>query len=153
MTEKNSTVELFRTWTETLLSTLEVQFDGDTRAELIEHCGRACALHYGSIERARATKHGAQEIDELLDQLNQQEAYWCGEWVRDGNAIYSVCGECGCPLVGAGLVKLSPTFCECSRGWVKAVFETILDGPVEVELEQTIGRGDPICRFAVRSKT
>lgn len=149
MAEGNSTMELFREWVETLLSTLEVRVDEDTRAELIEPCGQACALHWSDIEKARAIKDSAKEIDELLDKLNQQIP-WCGSWVRDGDIITSVCRQCGCPLVRAGLVKLSPTFCNCSRGWVKAVFETILGRPVEVELEQAIGRGDQVCRFVVR---
>ncbi|MGA9349561.1 MAG: DUF6144 family protein [Anaerolineae bacterium] len=152
MTEGNLTIELFREWVATLMSTLEVQVGEDTRAELMEPCGQACALHHGSIEQAIAIKHSAREIDELLDKLNQQEGFWCGSWVRDGDTIYSVCEYCGCPLVRAGLVRLSPTFCNCSRGWVKAVFETILARPVEVELEQAIGRGDQVCRFSVCPK-
>jgi predicted hydrocarbon binding protein len=152
MIERNSTIELFRQWVETLMSTLEVQVSEDTTARLMESCGRACALHYGSIEQAMAIKHSAQEMGELLDKLNQQEGLWCGSWERDGDIIYSVCEECGCPLVRAGLVKLSPTFCNCSRGWVRAVFEAVLERPVEVELEQAIGRGDLVCRFSVRPK-
>jgi predicted hydrocarbon binding protein len=150
MAQENSTIELYRKWVETLMSTLEILVDEDTRAGLMESCGRVCALHYGSIEQARAIKHSAKEMDELLYKLNQQEGLWCGKWERDGDIIYSVCKECGCPLVRAGLVKLSPTFCNCSRGWVKAVFEAVLGRPVEVELEQAIGRGDQVCRFLVR---
>jgi predicted hydrocarbon binding protein len=148
MTGGNS-IELFREWVATLVSTLEVQVGEDMRAELMEPCGRACALYHGSIEQAIAIKHSAKEIDELLDKLNQQEGLWCGKWERDGDTIYSVCEYCGCPLVRAGLVRLSPTFCNCSRGWVKAVFEAVLERPVEVALEQAIGRGDPVCRFLI----
>ena len=87
----------------------------------------------------------------MLDLLNRQVP-WCGSWVRDGDVITSVCEQCGCPLVRAGWVRPSPAFCNCSRGWVKAVFETALGRPVEVELGQAIGRGDPVCRFLVRPK-
>jgi predicted hydrocarbon binding protein len=149
MAQENSTIELYRMWVETLMSTLEILVDEDTRAGLMESCGRVCALHYGSIEQVMAIKHSAKEMDELLDKLNQQEGLWCGSWVRDGDTITSVCERCGCPLVREGLVKLSPTFCICSRGWVKAVFEAALERPVEVKLEQAIGRGDPVCRFLV----
>jgi predicted hydrocarbon binding protein len=151
MTEGNSTIELSRKWVETLMCTLEILVDEDKRAGLMESCGRACALHHGDIEKARAIKDNAGQIDDLLDRLNQQ-ILWCGSWVRDGDTITSVCERCGCPLVREGLVKLSPTFCVCSRGWVKAVFETALERPVEVELEQAIGRGDPVCRFSVRPR-
>ena len=102
----------------------------------------------GDIEKARAIKCSAQEMGEWLAKLNQQ-VLWCGSWVRDGDTVTSVCEKCGCPLVRAGLVKLSPTFCNCSRGWIKAVFETVSGRPVEVELKQAISRGDPVCEFVV----
>jgi len=55
----------------------------------------------------------------------------------------------GCPLVVEGYVNRSPTFCLCSRGWVKAVFGEALGEEVDVELLQAIGRGDECCEFLV----
>lgn len=143
-------LELLRKWLETLVAGLDAEVDERTKALVMEHCGRACALHLGSVEKAKAIQHSTKETSELLDKLNQQEGFWCGRWVSDGDIIYSVCEECGCPLVRAGWVEPSPTFCNCSRGWVKAVFETVLGRPVKVELEQAIGRGDQVCEFIVR---
>ena len=143
-------VGLLREWLEALVVGLDTEVDEGTRVRLMEYCGRACALHHRSIERVKAIQRNVKGIGELLDQLNQQEDFWCGKWVRDRDTICSVCGECGCPLVRAGLLKLSPTLCSCSRGWVEAVFETVLGRPVEVELGQAIGRGDPVCEFVVR---
>jgi predicted hydrocarbon binding protein len=149
MEEKGElTLELLHKWVETLLGSLDAEADESSRARIMESYGRACALHYGDIEKARVIRHSAKDVDELVERLNQQ-ILWCGSWVRDGDTITSVCERCGCPLVREGLVKLSPTFCICSRGWVKAVFETALERPVEVDLEQAIGRGDPVCRFLV----
>lgn len=48
-----------------------------------------------------------------------------------------------------GYVEYGPTFCLCSRGWVKAVFTEALGEGVEVELVQPIGRGDECCEFSV----
>jgi len=142
--------ELLRKWLEALMTGLDAEVDEKTRAQMMESCGRVCAVHFGSIKTAQAIKHSAKGIGDLLDKLNQQKNFWCGRWVKDGDTIYSICKECGCPLIRACLVELSPTFCDCSRGWVKAVFETLLGGPVEVELEQAIGRGDQVCEFIVR---
>jgi len=47
------------------------------------------------------------------------------------------------------IVELNGTFCLCSRGWVKIVFETTLERPVRVKLEKAIGRGDDICKYNV----
>jgi predicted hydrocarbon binding protein len=141
--------ELMKKWLTTLLAGLDEQVDEETRSRLLEACGKVCARHHTSIEIARSIKKESKNIDEFLEKLNQQKDYWCGKWIREGDAIYSVCNECGCPLVLSGLVELSPTFCECSRGWVKAVFEAALEEPVEVELTQAIGRGDKVCKFVV----
>jgi predicted hydrocarbon binding protein len=145
------TSELLRTWLDMLVTGLDAEVDEEARARVLTHCGRGCALYHGSLERAKAIQQGTQDVDELLDELNQQEGLWCGRWIRDDDIITSICEACGCPLVGAGLVKPSPTFCNCSRGWVEAVFEIVLGRPVTVELKQAIGRGDPVCEFIVRS--
>ena len=141
--------ELVQKWLTALLTGLDEQVDEQTRSRLMETCGKVCAGHHSSIDIARSVKQESKNIDEFLEKLNQQKDYWCGKWVREGDIIYSVCHECGCPLVLAGLVELSPTFCDCSRGWVKAVFEAALGKPVEVELTQAIGRGDKVCKFVV----
>lgn len=140
---------LLRTWIEGLVAGLDAETDEWTRAQVMKHCGRACALYHGDLEKARAIQHSARDVDEFLDTLNQQKDFWCGRWTRDGDTITSVCAECGCPLVRAGLVKRSPTFCDCSRGWVEVVFEAALARPVDVELKRAIGRGDPVCEFVV----
>jgi hypothetical protein len=150
MEERESALELWRRWTSALMTGLDTEVDGGTRTLLMEHCGRACALHHRDVERVKAIRHGVKGIDELLDRLNQLEDFWCGTWTRDGAIIHSVCGKCGCPLVRAGWVGLSPTFCDCSRGWTKEIFEIALERPVEVELKRAIGRGDRVCEFVVR---
>jgi predicted hydrocarbon binding protein len=48
-----------------------------------------------------------------------------------------------------GYVEYGPTFCLCSRGWVKAVFTEGLGEEVEVELVQATGRGDAFCEFSL----
>ena len=150
MEERESTLELWRRWTEALMTGLDAAVDDRTRIRLMENCGHACALHHRDIERVQEVRHGVEGIDELLDSLNQLEDFWCGAWTRDGDIIHSACEKCGCPLVRAGWVELSPAICDCSRGWVKGVFEAALERPVRVELKQAIGRGDRVCEFIVR---
>jgi predicted hydrocarbon binding protein len=138
-----------RKWLTALLAGIDEHVDTETRSKLMQACGKVCAKHHASIDIAKSIKQESKDIDGFLEKLNQQKDNWCGKWVREGDIIYSVCEECGCPLVLAGLVELSPTFCDCSRGWVKAVFEAALGKPVEVELTQAIGRGDKVCKFVV----
>jgi len=141
--------KLFAEWAAALMAGLEAETDDETKARVMEYCGRACALTYGSIETAKKIRNGVKEIDEFLEEINRIDGFWCGAWTRDGDAVYSICEACGCPLVSSGLVEPSPVFCDCSRGWVKAVFEEAFGEPVEVKLEQAIGRGHPACKFVV----
>lgn len=143
-------LELLKKWVRALMAGLDKEIDEKTKTRLMEYCGRACARHHKSIETVKKLQRKTKDIDELLDRLNQQKGFWCGEWMRKGKIIYSVCQECGCPLVRASLVEKSPTFCRCSLGWVKAVFEQALGIPIKVQLIQAKGKGDKVCKYIVR---
>ena len=123
------------------------KLDQATRLRIMERCGEACA-EYEGLEIARKIAEETDDIDEIVERTNE-EILWCGRWVREGDRITTVCTDCGCPLVRHRIVNLTGTFCLCSRGWVKAIFETLLKRPVEVELKKCIGRGDETCNFAV----
>ena len=52
--------------------------------------------------------------------------------------------------MAASSERLPDTFCYCSRGWMKEVFETIVEKPVDVNLIESVKRGGEACRFTVR---
>jgi hypothetical protein len=149
MAYEDFVVDLLRGWVANLLSALDAVGDRDTQARLLEACGGACAVQHGDLERVKDLSQSSPDLDVLLSELNQRVT-WCGAWRRERDAIVSVCERCGCPLVREGLVERTPAFCECSRGFVRALFETALGQAVRVSLPQAIGRGDPVCRFVVR---
>ena len=139
--------EHLRAWFEAAMTSLEKGVDEKTRVTLLESCGRACAYHGSFVEHARTIREGRRKIDELLDQLSGQTQ---GQvvWQRNGDSIQVVYKRCFCPLRGAGLVQ-SPSFCKRSAGWPREVFETASGRPAKVEIPETIGRGDSICKFAL----
>ena len=143
-------LELMKKWLRTLMVALDKEVDEKTRTRLMEYCGRACAEHHKSIEIVKKLQRKIKDFDELLDKLNQQKGFWCGKWIKEGKIIYSVCQECGCPLVKAGLVDKSSTFCQCSLGWVKTVFEQAIGKTVKVQLVQAKGKGDKVCKYIIR---
>ena len=121
--------------------------DEETTQRIMEKCGEACA-EMGDLVLARKIADETEDIEETIARANDKIA-WCGRWVRNRNTITAVCTACGCPLVRRGIVELSGTFCFCSRGWVKTVFEALLERPVRVELKKAIGRGDDVCKYNV----
>jgi hypothetical protein len=56
---------------------------------------------------------------------------------------------CYCPLASEIKEALSPTYCNCSAGWLKEMYETVTVKPVKVEVLETIKRGGQACRFNV----
>ena len=128
------------------------EVDLETRKKIMQLCGETCAgeVLFGGGDLDIAKKIAEEEVDEeeILRRANR-EILWCGTWTRKGNNIQATCTECGCPLVKNNVVNLTGTFCYCSRGWVKKVFETLLKKPVSVELEKSIGLGNKVCKFIV----
>lgn len=143
-------LDLLSRWINSLIEGLDESVDESTKIKILKKCGNACSHYHGHVEKIRDMKRKANSLDKILDIMNQEEM-WCGKWIRDGDVIYSKCNKvCGCPLVVSGMVKLSPTNCYCSHGYMKSVFGEILEKPFEVKLEKSIGRGDNFCHYTVK---
>jgi predicted hydrocarbon binding protein len=149
MNESRFPVDLLGKWLKVLIESIDKSVDEKMKKEIMENCGKACAIYHGEIDEIKLIKRKGENLEEILDTMNQEDL-WCGKWVKKGNTISSICNKCGCPFVRAGIIKPSETFCYCSRGWVKSVFELILEKPVEVELKKAIGRGDEVCQFIIK---
>jgi len=125
--------------------------DPETRKRIMELCGKACAREefFGSA-LAIAKRIGEKEtdMDKILERANE-EILWCGMWERNNNMVICSCRHCGCPLAEHNVVKLRETFCYCSLGWIKSIFDTLFNKDVRVDLEKAIGFGDKECRFVV----
>jgi predicted hydrocarbon binding protein len=126
------------------------EVDLETRKKIMELCGEACAREDGDLEIAKRIAEETNDEEEILRRANK-EIPWCGIWTLKDNIIQCTCVKCGCPLVRHKVVDLTGTFCYCSRGWVKKIFETLLKKPVDVELEKSIGLGDKLCKFVVHT--
>jgi predicted hydrocarbon binding protein len=131
-------------WIKSLIDNLDAHVDEKTRVKVLENCGRTC-ISRDLIKKAQACKNSAKDIEEFLDKLSQ---IW-SHLQRDDDEIHVVYEKCYCPLVKAYPEKLSPTFCNCSRGWIKELFESVLERPVDVEIEKSIRQGDDVCKFRV----
>ncbi len=60
---------------------------------------------------------------------------------------------CHCPLartaIRDGRPRIPAVFCYCSGGFEKLSFDVIFDQPVEIELLESVLKGDTKCRFAI----
>ena len=128
-----------------MIAGLKEHVDEETTAKVLEQCGRQCQSK-SFVKRARSIYEKSESVDEFIDKFGQVYKHLH----REGDKIYIVYPKCYCSQVNkipAGI--LSATYCNCSRGWVKALFEGALGRPVDVILEESIIKGDKQCRLRI----
>lgn len=140
MSKKEST----QRWVKNLIDSIDAHLDEETKIRVMESCGRACARG-GAVDAAKACQG---DLDKMLSTLKR----WVGkENVRkDGNVVHVVYDKCLCHLVAGGPPRLPDTYCYCSRGWLKEMFELVVGKPVDVDLTESIKRGGQKCRFTIQ---
>lgn len=145
--EKDENQEFITSWIEEFMGIMDTNLDEKTRAKIMEESGRKCAQKtYHPV-----TSKFKGNLEGLLEQMRKGFAE---------NVVYDqtkgtvhVVGKkqaaCFCPLVKGRSTLKSGTYCCCSIGWVKEVFETVTGKKVEVIAERTILRGSDHCDFKI----
>jgi hypothetical protein len=132
-------------WIATLMDGLNKKVDEKTLAMILEQCGRQCQSQ-SLVKKARNIYQKSKSTDEFLEKFGQIYKHLH----REGNKVYIVYPRCYCSQVNKiPKGKLSGTYCNCSRGWAKALFEGTLERPVEVIMEKSIINGDSECKFRI----
>lgn len=132
-------------WIATLMDGLDKNVDEKTLAMILEQCGHQCQSQ-SFVKKARNIYQKSKSIDEFLEKLGQVYKHLH----REGDRVYIVYPRCYCSQVNKiPKGKLSGIYCNCSRGWAKALFEGALGRPVEVIMEKSIISGDDECKFRV----
>ena len=127
------------------MSGLEKNVDEKTLARILEQCGRQCQSQ-SFIKKAKELYEKSESIDDFLEKLGRAYKHLR----REDGEVYIVYPRCFCSQVNKiPKGKLSGTYCNCSRGWAKALFEGALGRPVEVIMEKSIINGDNECKFRV----
>lgn len=132
-------------WITTLMDGLSKNVDEKTIAMVLEQCGRQCQSQ-SFIKKAKNIYQKTESTDEFLEKLGQTYKHLH----REGDKVYIVYPRCYCSQVNKiPKGKLSGTYCNCSRGWAKALFEGALGRPIEVIMEKSIINGDDQCKFRI----
>jgi predicted hydrocarbon binding protein len=126
--------------------------------ELIEqHCSREdcfrimqeCnCLGQSVTEKAARLYRESASIDDWLAKMNENGTGG-GHLSRRGKQIIAVYDRCYCGSVSQTREPFSNTFCHCSCGWLKQLFEQVLGIPVAVSLIGSIIQGDKRCKFVI----
>jgi predicted hydrocarbon binding protein len=140
----------FHEWVKCLLEGLEFKVVKKVSSEILSNCGRGC-IPVNFIEEMMKIWEEVHDVDVLVKRINDSwsEAGADAQIAREKGELIVEYGECYCPLVKESIQKLPSSWCECSRGWLLKLFEPILGENVEVELLESVKRGNEKCRFKI----
>jgi hypothetical protein len=142
-------------WIQRMMNSLDENLDAASRTKVMQACGRAC---FRGAHGEPGAKAKAGDLDRFLEQLR---GYVGPEALRrEGDTIYFnyvknprglrvADGYCLCPIIESEPKTISKTYCACSVGYVKEMFDRVSEKPVRVELLESVRTGGKSCRFAV----
>lgn len=131
-------------WVKSTMSRLEETFP----TEKIRQIRRNCQCGYGMDEREELVRElftGATSMEEFADSPKAREA---GLFCRDG-ILHLQFLFCPCPMVAEVDVLKTDTWCQCTTGYSKVLFEKVFGCEVEVELLQSIKMGQDSCLMKI----
>jgi hypothetical protein len=124
---------------------LEPHLDEKKRNDIIEQLGRNCARSLGWAKKYKGDPEG---FFKHMKQSGNEDITYDKE-----HGIISVVGpehDCVCGMVNS---KITPAyFCNCSKGWQKETYETILGKQVDCEIVESVLYGGKRCVFKITIK-
>ncbi|UCH32406.1 MAG: hypothetical protein JSV05_03240 [Candidatus Bathyarchaeota archaeon] len=135
-------------WIKTAIERLEELVGREKTREIMKQCGRRCC-GISTRKKARKLMLESNSIQEFIKKLNEI-GIGGGRLQLEDNTITGGYDHCYCGQVKKTREPFnSTTYCHCSVGWYKQLFETALERPVEVEITQSIISGAKSCEFVI----
>jgi hypothetical protein len=159
-------------WIKTALERLDNLCDEQTRNQImVETCPHVYPKTRIKLMRSEFERLG--NIDDLITLMREDTSWGGGSFydypVRKGDIIYVTnvpysskayrnastfeekrLAYCHCALVKRAKDTITPTFCCCSGGWVKQLWEGIFQQPVEVKMTESLLKGNDRCTHGVK---
>ncbi len=138
-------------WLRKAVERLEELVGKETTRKIMENCGRQCC---GQTYRKRAQHlmSESKSMEEFIENLNRNRIGGGRLKLKDENTITGGYDHCYCEQVKHTKELFSKTYCYCSAGWYKQLFESALGRSVDVEPVQTIIMGAESCEFIIHFK-
>jgi effector-binding domain-containing protein len=154
-------------WIRGAMDTLDEVADDAQKYEALTPC--AHVFPQSLIDIGKEVYQRNHDIDELIDFMLNGHPGFSKLIEKEGDILYATKrpadsdtydkattsaekrkAACFCPMIRHKLdAGISPTFCNCSAGWFRQTWEGILGKPVQVEILETVLKGDEFCRFAI----
>lgn len=131
-------------WVKNTMKRLEESFDAATVIKI----RRNCQCGYGMKEKLVLLKELISSSSDLKEFATQEKATEAGLSYRDGE-LYLQFMSCPCPMLAEVDKLKTDTWCQCTTGYSKVLFERAFNCEVDVELIKSIKMGDDICLMKI----
>jgi len=153
-------------WIKGVIEELDKETDNYQKYDILSSC--AHEFSQKRIDNLRDIYEKTESVDAVIEEMHK-DYLWYENPMRQGGVIYTTKipvnldgyknaktleekkhNYCHCSLVRDYWDEgISPTFCNCSAGWYRQIWEGILKKPVRIEILKTLLRGDETCEFAI----
>lgn len=131
-------------WVKSTMNRLENHFDKPA----VKQIRMNCQCGYAMDEKYALVKELLESSSNFEEFANQDKAKAAGLSYANGD-LYLQFPFCPCPML-ADVDKLdTDTWCQCTTGYSKVLFEKVFGCEVEVELLKSIKMGDEICLMKI----
>lgn len=142
--ERSANGESNADWVKSAMNRLENRFDRQT----IKKIRMNCQCGYGMEEKlalVRELMSGASSIEEFA---NSKKAEAAGLFCKDGE-LYLRFDFCPCPMLAKVDRLETNTWCQCTTGYSKVLFEKAFACTADVDLLKSIKMGHDICLMKI----
>lgn len=143
------TKEECKLWVTHIISGLEDTFDDSTIKNILMGC---YCDEGGKLEEnkkwLKEIYNSSQDIKEFVNRVNEHSAGW---YIRDGK-LYTKYFECACPMLEDMDRLKTKTWCYCTAGFAKEIFDNVFGYEVDIDVLETIKMGNDFCLIRVSKK-
>ncbi|MBU3186196.1 DUF6144 family protein [Clostridium estertheticum] len=132
------------TWVKSTMNRLESNFDRST----VKQIRMNCQCGYGMDEKLALVQELVALSSNLEEFANQDKANAAGLSYTKGE-LYLQFPFCPCPMLADVNNLNTDTWCQCTVGYSKVLFEKAFGCEVDVELLKSIKMGDDICLMKI----
>lgn len=145
---KSADFEKKFSWVTQVCDFLDTRFDEDTKSQI----RFACHCEDGASKADTMKKYlkSTTNLKEFAELFNSKESY--AKIEINGNDILFIYPTCYCSYVKRVNKPVSKTWCYCTLGYAKSLFEKVFDENVDVELLESIKMGDSRCTVKIKRK-
>lgn len=135
-------------WVLSSMERLEQAFDQAT----VQQIRMRCQCGYGMSEKVAFLKELKAASSSLEEFAGSEQALTAGLFCEQGE-LYLKFLFCPCPMLSSVEKLPSKTWCQCTTGYSKVLFEQVFGGCFEVELLKSIKAGDDICLMKIKPQS